>query len=475
MLRFSVMFKRKKKERVKSVLVLGLGGIGSYLGKRLVHEGYAVTVIENDREPLGQADGKLDARLIKGDAMSLACWQEAEAQKMDLLIAATDNDAVNMVASMIGHRFGIRRRIARVRSLEFGDGDGSFSKQELGADLLIHPEEVAAQEIHRLVARTAGNDLIELADGQCQVVAVPVQESSPVANRTLAEISQLYSGLPFRIVACARGIRTLTLQGSLEILAQDHLFIMARRRDVPQLMKMTGVEKRALHRVMILGGGLVGRRVAELLGKSVDVKLIERDARTCAALSESLRHAEVLHGDGSDADVLALAGILDMDLFIATTGSDETNIVSCLLAKHLMNRRNVDPQATKGKTIAMVNKEDYVVLASTIGLDVALNKKMLAGSEILRFIRRGELLSVARLHGVDAEAVEVVASPGSKVTRVPLSKLRPHLGGKIVIGGVHRDGHWEIGRGKTQIEPGERVIVVCHPRSLKELPRLFSN
>ncbi|MCP4836784.1 MAG: Trk system potassium transporter TrkA, partial [Phycisphaera sp.] len=207
--------------------------------------------------------------------------------------------------------------------------------------------------------------------------------------------------------------------------------------------------------VMILGGGLVGRRVAELLGKSVDVKLIERDARICEELCESLRHAEELHGNGSDADVLAMAGILDMDMFIATTGSDETNIVSCLLAKHLMNRQNRDPEGSKGKTIAMVNKEDYVVLASTIGLDVALNKKMLAGSEILRFIRRGELLSVARLHGVEADVVEVVASPGSKVTRHPLAKLRSQLGGKIIIGGVRRDGQWEIGLGDTQIGPGE--------------------
>ncbi len=468
------MFKRKKK-RLQNVLVLGLGGIGSYLGKRLVHEGYAVTVIENDREPLQRADGNLDARLIKGDAMSVSCWQEANAQKMDLLIAVTDNDAVNMVASMIGHRFGIRRKIARVRSLEFGEQSEVFSNRDLTTDLLIHPEEVAAQEIHRLVERTAGNDLIEIADGQCQVVAVSVPANSPVANRTLVEIAQLYSGYPFRVVACARGIRTLTLRGDLKILPQDHIFIMARREAIPQLMQMAGVEERAVHRGMILGGGLVGRRVAELLGKSMSVRLIERDARTCAELSESLRHTEVLHGDGSDADVLALAGILDMDIFIATTGSDETNIVSCLLAKHLMNRQNRDPNGSKGKTIAMVNKEDYVILASTIGLDVALNKKMLAGSEILRFIRRGELLSVARLHGVDAEVVELVASPGSKVTRQPLSNLRPLLGGKIIIGGVCRNSRWEIGLGNTQVGPGERVIVVCHPRSLKDLPRLFSS
>jgi hypothetical protein len=71
------------------------------------------------------------------------------------------------------------------------------------------------------------------------------------------------------------------------------------------------------------------------------------------------------------------------------------------------------------KSIALVNKEDYLVLAATMGSDIALNKKILAGNEILKFIRRGELLSVAHLHGFDAEVVELVAAPDSPITRGP--------------------------------------------------------
>ena len=144
--------------------------------------------------------------------------------------------------------------------------------------------------------------------------------------------------------------------------------------------------------------------------------------------------------------------------------------MSCLLAKHLMNKQDRHKQ---GKTIAMVDKEEYLVLASTIGTDIALNKKILAGNEIMKFIRRGELLSVAHIHGLDTEVVELVAAPNSPITRAPLYKLDSSLYGKILIGGVYRDGKWETAVGKTHIREGERVIAVCTSLHLKNLQELF--
>ncbi len=147
----------KKTTSSENVLILGLGGVGFYLAKRLGHEGYAITVIESDNSLIRYADGNIDARLIKGNAMSIECWQEANADEMDFLIAVTDNDAVNMLSSMIADRFGIQRKIARVRSLEFGNEDSILDTEDLKIDLFIHPEELAAQEIVRVIKRTAGN------------------------------------------------------------------------------------------------------------------------------------------------------------------------------------------------------------------------------------------------------------------------------------------------------------------------------
>ena len=463
------MFRRKHKQS-ENVLILGLGGVGYYLAKRLLHEGYDITVIEEDRSLIRYADGNIDARLIKGNAMSIDCWKEANAEGMDFLIAVTNNDAVNMLASMIADRFGIQRKIARVRSIEFSNKDSILNAGDMKIDLIIHPEELAAQEIVRLIKRTAGNEIIDIGQGEMQVMATRIDEASPLANKNLKEIAQIHKDLPFRVVAIARGISTIIPGGENEILPQDQVLIMASKEELSRFMELTGVIKQRRHRVMILGGGLVGSRVAELLGKTVEIKLIERDEIRAGELASELKNAEILHGDGSDANVLSSAGVLEMDTFITTTGNNETNIMSCLLAKHLMNTQRQNQQ---GKTIAMVNKEEYLVLSATIGSDISINKKILAGNEILKFIRRGELLSVAHVHGFDAEVVELVAGPNAQITHAPLSKLGSAFYGKILIGGVFREGNWETAMGDTHIQEGERVIVVCTSLHLKDVRKLF--
>ena len=463
----------KKNTPSENILILGLGGVGYYLAKRLAHEGYAITIIESQDKLIREADGNLDARLIQGNAMSIECWRGVNAEKMDYLIAVTDNDAVNMMASIIAHRFGIPRKIARVRSLEFGNDDSFLTVDDLKIDLIIHPEELAAQEIVRIIKLRAGIDIIDIADGQIQVMATRIRESSPLANLSLKKISQTYNEFPFRVVALARGITTIIPGGNDKLLPQDQIFIMADTKDLPKMMTLTGVEQQRRHRVMILGGGLVGSRVAQLLENTVEVRMIEKDERSAQELSFTLSNAEVLHGDGSDANVLQMAGLLDMDTFITATGDNETNIMSCLLAKHLMNGKDSQEKPQQRKSICLVNKEDYLVLAATMGSDIALNKKILAGNEILKFIRMGQLLSVAHLHGFDAEMVEIVAEPNAPITRKPLSKLDPSYYGKILIGAIFRDGEWRIAVGDTHIHDNERAIVVCQSLSLKDVQQLF--
>jgi trk system potassium uptake protein TrkA len=316
-----------------------------------------------------------------------------------------------------------------------------------------------------------------VAKGQIQAMGTRIHEGSPLAYRKLKDISQEYNDFPFRIVAIARGITTLIPSGEDELLPQDQAFFMASNKNLDLLMSLTGVEQQSRHRVMIIGGGLVGCRLAELLDKTVEVRLIEKDEPVAKELSFALKNSEVLHGDGSDSDVLISAGLLEMDTFITATGENETNIMSCVLAKHLMTSQNTKNNGKKktiqSKCIALVNKEDYMVLAATMGSDLALNKKILAGNKILKFIRRGELLSVSHLHGFDAEMVEIVAAPNSPITRKPLSKLGSHYNGKIMVGGIHRDGVWQVAVGDTHIQNNERAIVVCMSQHLKDVQKLF--
>jgi len=459
---------------IRNILVIGLGGVGLHLAKRLVHEGYGVTVIESSPQLIAATQDKLDAKIIEGNAMELACWKRAKAESMDLLIAVTNQDSVNMIASIIADRFGIPKKIARVRSPEYGYANSFLNKNDFKIDLVIHPEELVAQEISSLVMRSAANDVIDIGEGGMKVSAIRISPSCPLAGKTLNEIYRMYREPGFRIAAIARGINTVIPAGDDTVQPNDQAFIILHGDDLHRFMTIMGIREQSIQRVMIVGGGMVGARIAGLLGKTVRIKLIENDEKHAEELASELNNTDVLLGDGTDVNIMVLGGLMEMDIFIATTGNNETNIISCLLAKHIMNRTNVDPEGKEGKTIALVKKEDYLVLASTIGLDIALNMKISAANEIMKFIRMGELLSLAHLHGVDAEVIELVAAPRSPITRKTLGKLRSSLQEKeILVAGVFANGHCSLTDDDTRIEPNQRAIVVSATKSIKDAQRLF--
>ncbi len=459
---------------IKNILVIGLGGVGLHLTKRLVHDGYVVTVIESSQQLINSVNDAVDARVVRGNAMELGCWRQAKAETMDLLIAVTNEDSINMIASIIADRFGIPRKVARVRSPDYGYENSFLNKSDFKIDLVIHPEELVAQEMVRLIMRASANDVIDIGEGEMKIIAMRINQDCPLLNKSLSEINLLHNDFQFKIVAIGRGIATIIPGDEDSVLPNDQVFFMLNGKNQPQLMQLMGVREQETHKVMIVGGGMVGARVAGLLEKTFSVTLIENDKERAEELAPILKNTDVLLGDGTDVNVMVLGGLMEMDMFIAATGNNETNIISCLLAKHIMNRTNVDETANEGKTIAIVKKEDYLVLASTIGLDVALNKKISAADEIMKFIRMGELFSLAHLHGVDAEVIELAAAPKSQITKKPLKKLKSMLLEKqIVIAGVVRDGVCEMTDDETVIGPNDLCVVVLSSKSLKDARELF--
>lgn len=456
----------------ENILILGLGGVGFYLAKRLSHEGHAITVIEQSSELIRRADGEVDARLIRGDALSFSTWAEAGAHKMDYLIAVTDNDSVNIVGALIAERCGIKCKIARVRSLGLWEEDALLSASDLKIDFLIRPEELTAQEIARLLKVRAGNVVIDIAEGQMQVVGMRIDEGSPFAGANLKELATKYDHSYFRVVSIARGTKTIIPSGDEELRPSDNAYILARTEHVPKLIEMAGLPEATRHRVLIIGGGLVGSRVAQLLENTFPVRLLERDEQRAEELSHTLENTELLHGDGSKRDVLLQAGLLDMDTVVAATSENETNIMSCVLARSVIEDHAGPEGLKKTKTIALVGREEYLVLASTMGSDIVLSKKILAANEILKYIRRGQLLSVAHLHGFEAEVVEMVVGDNAPITRKPLYQIEG-LKGRIILGGYARGEAWQTAIGSTHLLPGDLVLAVCKSDHLRDLQRLI--
>lgn len=444
------------------IIIIGAGEVGFYLAKILSQEHHDIVVIDNNETRVGRVNEHLDVIAYEGSGISPNLLYKAGAEEADLLVAVSPSDEVNILACQIASKLGTKKTIARISSHEFNDPESLVKSEQFGINLSINPEAVTAEEIVRLVKRSTATDVLEFGDGKVQIIGMRLDALSPIIDKTIKEIDTIYDELTFRIVAISRGVRTIIPTGNDKFKKNDQVFAVCKTQHVQDMLRLAGKEGEEVKNVMILGGGKIGNLVAEMLEDEVNVKIIESDKDRSVNLASKLKRSLVIQGEGSDIDLLAKEGITEMDVFIAVTEDEETNIISCLMARHLQVPR----------TIALVENTDYVTLAATIGLDVAVNKKLSAAQIILRFIRKGQILSVATLHGVDAEVIELIAQKGSDVTRKQLKDLDFPKG--AIIGCVMSGDTVTIPVGSTKINPNDRVVVFALPNAIPEVEKLFS-
>jgi trk system potassium uptake protein TrkA len=350
-----------------------------------------------------------------------------------------------------------------LRNNEYSNPDCIIKKDELGIDLIIHPEEETARELVWLIRRAAATDLLEFADGRIQLIGLRLDKQAPIINKTLEQIDAEYPDVLFRLVAIFRANRTIIPKGSDYLNRGDQLFFITTTELVPKILQLAGKSEEKMENLMILGGGKVGRLVASELEKErhLNVKLIESSKEKYEKIANEVRRTLIIMGDGTDLDLLAAEGIMDMDGYIAVTNDEETNIISCLVAKHLGVRR----------TIALVNRSDYLPVMSSIGLDAAIDQQMITANAILRFIRRGNVVSVATLRGIEAEVLEVKAGTSSKIKGKPLHKVKmPH---NALIGLIMRNGEVLVPTGDSIVMPDDNLIIFALPSAIAEVEKLF--
>jgi trk system potassium uptake protein TrkA len=444
------------------IIIIGAGEVGFHIAKILSQEQHDIVVVDRNESRLARVSDSLDVLTIEGSGSQAQTLKRAGAGDADMLIAVTSNDEVNFTASVLAGRLGTKKKIVRINDPEFLLTKEPVSPADFGIDLTIYPEGLAAQEIVRLIRRSAATDVLEFADGQIQIIGLKLDEQSPLVNRKLRDILTDFKDLPFRAVAISRGITTIIPTGDDLFRKGDQVFVVSKTESVQDMLKLSGKETATFEKIMILGGSRIGKRVAEELEGDFSVKLIESSKERSIQLADDLSKTMVIQGEGKDLDLLATEGIMDMDAYIAVTRDEEDNIISCLMAKHLGVK----------KTIAHVEKLDYIPLANTIGIDALVNKKLSAATAILKFVRKGEIVSVATLHGVDAEVIEMVAQKGSPVTKKPLKDLKFPEG--AIIGCVIHNGSVTIPIGASRINPQDRVVVFTLPKAIRDVERFFA-
>lgn len=443
------------------VIIAGMGDVGYQLAKQLSNENNDIVAIDLDHDRLHYTDQMADILTIEGSSTSIKILEDAQIDKADLLVAVTSSEEVNIATAILGKKLGAKKTVARISNAEYLDPRHGVNFSELGIDFMIYPEELAALETVNLINRTAATDIIEFENGKLQVIGLKLDKNAPVIHKTLSEVSNQYSSFDFRVVAIYRNFRTIIPKGNDKFLPNDQIFVISKSEALETVLKLAGKENIKFDNIMILGGGKIGRRVASLLSNKMTVKLIDSNPEKAFELADELPNTLVIQGDGRDIDLLAQEGIIDVDAFIAVTEDAETNIITCLMAKHLGVK----------KVIALVDKVEYVPLTQTIGLDSLINKKLIAANNIVRFIKKGEIISYSSLEGIDAVVLEFIAQPGSKITEENIADS--DFPKDAIIGGFIRKNQSFIALGSSKINAGDKVVVFSLPEAVGKIEKFF--
>ena len=445
------------------VVVVGAGEVGFHLAQRLSEEHQDVVVIDADPEQVEHAAQQLDVQTMLGNGASLSLLKRASVKNAAMLLAVTSQDEVNLVACMAAKRMGVGYTVARISNPDYYEADSVLSREQMGIDLVVNPERECARQTFLLLQNAAFTQVAEFAGGRVQLVGLKVREGAPVAGKSIRELREHFSGgYHYVTAAIVRGSQTMIPKPDSTIEAGDLIYLVAPTTELDEVPPLAGYDRFELQRVMIAGGSPEGQFIAELCEQNdVECIILDRNRRRCVELAEALPKSLVLHADATDLELLEMEGVSGMDGYVASTGNDETNLLSSLLAK----------EAGARKVLSLVHKFEYLKLVPAVGVDASVSPRIAAVNAILRRIRRGRVMTVATLSGIEAEAIEFVVGPESRIANKALRDVAfPKEG---VIATIVRDDEIVLPRGGDVLRPGDDVIVFAMPEAIPEIEALF--
>ncbi|MFT7119967.1 MAG: trk system potassium uptake protein TrkA [Neolewinella sp.] len=443
------------------IVIAGAGDVGFHLAELLATENQDIVLIDTDQDVLDYAGSHLDVLTVRGDATSIETLQNSRVASSDLMLAVTTSEKTNMMAAIIAKKLGCQRVIARVDNEEYMCSEHMGTICSLGIDQIISPRQLAAQEIERLIKQVSFTDIFEFENGKLSLLGMTLDADSPLVGIRLADIKHLEAKVALHPIAILRGHKTIIPRGFTQLKENDHIYFITKTGNKKVVEEFVGKKHRTVKNMMILGGTNLVVSTARLLQNDYKITIVEEDKRRCQHLSEQLENVLVIKGDYTNIDLLQEEGLDQMDAFISLTKNSETNIISCLTARN----------HGVFKTIAQVENKEYIHISQNIGVDTLINKKLLAANAIFQHVRKGDIEAITSLHGVDAEIIEYNIIRPNQLTKKKVKDL--HFPESALIGGVIRGDQTLIPNGETQLQLGDKVIVMAMPGAIKRLEELF--
>lgn len=450
------------------IVVIGDGKVGHKVAARLSEEDYDIVLIDQNAGKLRESLNQMDVFCITGNGADVEIQKEADVPHADLVIACASTDEMNMLSCLLARRLGAKHTIARVRNpMYYRQID--ILKEDLHLSMAVNPELAAANEISRVLLLPEACKVETFMKGRVELIEHVMREESLLAGLSLAEI---YRKFQIKILVCAvkRGSEIYIPDGDFVLQQGDRLHIAAAHQDLKAFFKALGRRNAKIKKVLICGGGNVCFYLTrQLLQVGMQVKIVERNEKTCEYLCEALPGVTVIHGDAADHDLLLEEGIGNADAVVALTGMDEENIIMSLFAK------------TQGvsKIIAKVNEDSRAQMVEGLGIDSIISAKSAAADAIVGYVRArnnsyssANVETIYRLLNGSLEAMEFIIKKESSLTNVPLKNLPTKPNNLIAC--IGRNRRIIIPNGEDHLEVGDSVIVITKDHIINDLKDILA-
>ncbi|MCI9514090.1 MAG: Trk system potassium transporter TrkA [Oscillospiraceae bacterium] len=448
------------------IIIIGNGKVGYTLAKQLAGEAHALVLVDESVEALKEADTSLDVLCMEGNGASIRTLKEAGVRSADLVIAVTGYDEVNIICCLIAKKLGAKHTVARIRNPEYYN-EAPLLKQEIGLDMVINPEYAAAQEISRILRVPSAFSVETFARGRVDMIGFYVTETDGLAGVPLYQYNKKN---PNGVLICAaiRGSEVFVPNGRFVPQIGDKVYIIGSHRELNKFLRLLGRPANPVRTLSVLGGS----RIATYLGWAAErmgmkMKLVELNREKCLDLTDKLPSALIIHGDGTDHNLLEAEEILSADAFVSLTNRDEENLLMALSAQ----RSGVK------KVIAKMSRPNYIELMRESGVDSIISPKDITANQISAYARslaNSEGSAVEHLYkllGGAMEAVMFTANAATHFLNTPLKDLRFKEG--LLVAAIVRNNQTIIPDGNSEILDGDKVIVMAKSLFLQDLNEIL--
>ncbi len=435
------------------IVIVGDGKVGFTLTKLLSKEGHDLVVIDSNAAVLRESQDALDVAVVTGNGACVEVQYDADVQHSDVLIAATSSDEINLLCCMVARKLGCRSTIARVRNPSY-DAQLRLLKEELGLSLSINPERAAAREMFRILQFPSFLKRDSFAKGRVELVELKLRPDNALVNKKLCELNDLRR-LNALICAVDRDGEITIPAGGFELREGDKITLAADAAELANLLRRLHVGTQKAQNVMIVGGSRIAEYLAGMLQRAhVRVTIIEKDRARCETLVELLPEAHIIHGDGSQQELLLAEGVRQTDALVTLTGMDEENLIISMFGNYI----------GVPKTITKINRTEYSEVFADKGIDTIVSPKQLTADEIVSYVRAmdnsgsSSVVTLYRIAGGSAEAVEFFLSNDAPYLNIPLSQLT--LKPNILIASIIRARKVILPKGNDSMQKGDMVVVI---------------